>query len=151
MKGRSGGDPLLTDFDLAEGHVRFRQALARLDVRTGEILASHIALEAELDMTFEALFARPAALSKMGFSNKVRILLGVYDHAILDMIGEPLQRFDELRNSIAHRHDKRQIRGAFAKLCQAMKLEPATATIQGTAQALTSGLSIARDELIPTR
>lgn len=143
-------DPLIRDDDLAEGHVRLRKALSSLDVRTGEILATHIALEVELDLTFEELFPNPKSIAKLGFGNKVRVLQAVYEHVIIDIIGEPLLAFDALRNSIAHRHDRREINSKFKAVCEALRVDRETATIQGIAQSLTSGLVVARRDLIAT-
>lgn len=143
-------DPLVDNDDLAEGHVRLRKALAGLDVRTGEILAAHIALEVELDLTFEELFPNPKVLAKMGFGNKVRILQAVYSDVIVDMAGAPLLAFDALRNSIAHKHDRREINAKYKAVCDSLDIDKETATVQGIAHVLTTYLVVARRELIAT-
>lgn len=143
-------DLLATDAEVAEGHVRLRKSLGGLDRRTGEILALHIALEVELDLTFEELFPSPHYLKGFGFGGKVRVLQAVYDDGIIVLIAEPLVAFDRLRNSIAHRHQKREINANFRKVCDLLKLDPETATVQGIAHALATGLVKARERLMPT-
>lgn len=136
------GDLLATDAEVAEGHVRLRKALGGLDRRTGEILALHIALEVEIDLTFEELFPRPAYLKGFGFSGKVRVLQAIYNDVIIDIIAEPLLAFDRLRNSIAHRHQKREINANFRKVCELLQLDPATATVPRASIARRSSVKI---------
>jgi hypothetical protein len=138
-----------TEQDLLEGHARLRQALSRVDVRTAEIIACHLALEGEIDRILEELVPNFEHLRRLAFGQKVCVLQACFNHRLIKLAAEGLLNLDGLRNAIAHPRDRRQVKGAWKKLCTGLEIDPDTATVAGVANALTSALVILGAELMP--
>ena len=126
-----------------------REALSRVDVRTAEIIACHLAIESELDRLLAEVIPHPEHLRRLGFGHKVGVLRACFDHDLLEMSADAFGDLEDLRNAIAHPRDKKQVRGAWRKLCGRLRVDPETASVAGVANVLTNFLVMLGKELTP--
>jgi hypothetical protein len=92
------------DYDAARGLERLLTALDGLDPRAPDILASHIALEREVEVVLERTLTGAHHLATLGYAQKARVLAACWagEKTDADNVLKVLLAFGELRNKVAH-------------------------------------------------
>lgn len=105
-------------YDAFEGLKRLAEAGERLDIGVAEVLVYHLAVEREVALVVDRLAVYPEQLRTLSHANRLRVLgafwRGPKDAG--DLLLNVLQRFNELRNSVAHGDPPGQIDAAKARL-----------------------------------
>jgi hypothetical protein len=91
-------------YDAAGGLARLLAALDGIDPRASDILASHIALEREVEVVLDRLLPRAEFLAGLGYAHKVKVLAAAWQGEEIDArnVFDVLMKFGTLRNKVAH-------------------------------------------------
>lgn len=114
------------DYDGIRGVMRLLKAGEKPDTFAIEVVTYHAAIESELELIIATLVKRPedffTTSPKLTFGHKANLLRAVWegDPAQADIIHEVLQRFQMVRNAVAH-PDSKAIKGCMAGLTQAYR------------------------------
>jgi len=91
---------------------RLDDMLAARDQRTHQILSFHAAIEQQMDVELEALLPNGSQLrTRLGFSQKIDVLLSATDNPFMPDLGLALIAFNNLRNCVAHGEPSRVVDG----------------------------------------
>ncbi|PCE41210.1 hypothetical protein COO09_16160 [Rhizorhabdus dicambivorans] len=105
--------------DFGKGFERLRAALASTDQRAGQILALHAAIEREMDIALRDLLPHATRLRGLGYSQKASVLAALTpypDSMVTTWWLKPIERFNELRNGVAHGDSSDRVDAAIDRL-----------------------------------
>ncbi|MBB5740982.1 hypothetical protein GGQ93_002717 [Brevundimonas aurantiaca] len=108
-------------YDAFEGLKRLAEAGERLDIGVAEVLVYHLAVEREVALVVDKLAVYPDPLRSLSHANRMKVLGAFWrgpkeaGEALLTV----LQRFNELRNGVAHGDPPRRIEAAKSRLREA--------------------------------
>jgi len=111
-------------YDVVGGLERLIGSLNGLDPRTPDIIASHIALEREIEVVLSRSLYRPHHIVNLNYAQKVRVLAATWkgEDTDADHLLDALLKFGTLRNKVAHGNSSlidesfRHLRTAYQKL-----------------------------------
>lgn len=104
---------------------RLSTALEAFDIRTGEVLAIHAAVEREIDLALARALPHPKRLKNLGFGQKLGILAAAsaVEEGLINRWLRPALALNDLRNSVAHGDSAHKITQAVEKLNAAFQVK----------------------------
>lgn len=100
-------------YDSFEGWERLFRAADQLDSNAAMVMTLHAALEGEMDVLLGKQVAHPQHLKKLGFGHKINVIAATWKGKPedSDLLCTALYQFNEVRNSIAHSDNAKQLKG----------------------------------------
>ena len=118
-----------------EAMLRLQARLAHIHPQAPMIIASHAALEVEVNEVLRKSVVRPDRLPRMGLAHQLGILKALHDDEWLNLVADAIGAYGAVRNAIAHHDDeesiKKKIHSLFSR-CEKVGMPMSDQTNLGT-------------------
>lgn len=99
-----------------EAMLRLQARLAHVHPQASMIIASHAALEVEVNEALRKSVVRPDRLPRMSLEHQLSILKALHDEEWLDLVADTISAYGAVRNAIAHHDSEESIKKKISNL-----------------------------------